>query len=232
VRRLRVTAMMAPPGMRQRPPPRRGEKVVVTPAARGTAVSGIADSGRSSVGCPIVVARGIWGVIAASTTSDRPFPPDTEAKIAGFTELVAIAVENAAAHAELTASRARIVATVDQTRRRIERDLHDGAQQRLVSLALQLRAARATVPPDLDGLVAELDGPGRPASRSRSRPPTTPCSSRSATTGWAGPASTTAAAWSACGTGWRRSAARCRWTARVARAPPYGRSFRCIPADR
>ncbi|RSM55792.1 histidine kinase [Actinoplanes sp. ATCC 53533] len=113
---------------------------------------------RSEVGCPIVVDRRIWGVIAAATKSDRPFPADTEAKITGFTELVAIAVENADARAQLTASRARIVAAVDQTRRRIERDLHDGAQQRLVSLALQLRAAQAAVPPELAGLAAELDG--------------------------------------------------------------------------
>jgi len=61
------------------------------------------------------------------------------------------------AQAELTASRARIVATADQTRRRIERDLHDGAQQRLVSLALQLRVAQAAVPPELDELAADLD---------------------------------------------------------------------------
>jgi signal transduction histidine kinase len=58
---------------------------------------------------------------------------------------------------ELTASRARIVATADETRRRIERDLHDGAQQELVSLVLELGAARATVPPELAELRAELD---------------------------------------------------------------------------
>jgi signal transduction histidine kinase len=113
---------------------------------------------RSSVGCPIVVAGRLWGVIAASTKREEPFPAGTEAQIGGFTELVATAIANAQARDELTASRARIVATADQTRRRIERDLHDGAQQRLVSLALQLRAARAAVPPDLDNLGAELDG--------------------------------------------------------------------------
>ncbi|HYU84606.1 MAG TPA: histidine kinase, partial [Kribbellaceae bacterium] len=58
---------------------------------------------------------------------------------------------------ELTTSRARIVAAADHARRRIERDLHDGAQQRLVSLALQLRTAQAAVPPELDGLDAQLD---------------------------------------------------------------------------
>jgi len=91
------------------------------------------------------------------STSAEPLPPDTEGRLAGFSELVATAIANAQAHAELTASRARIVATADQTRRRIERDLHDGAQQRLVTLALQLREAQAEVPPQLDRLNAELD---------------------------------------------------------------------------
>jgi signal transduction histidine kinase len=59
----------------------------------------------------------------------------------GFAELVATAISNAVSRADLNASRARIVAAADETRRRIERDLHDGAQQRLVSVALELRAA-------------------------------------------------------------------------------------------
>jgi signal transduction histidine kinase len=112
---------------------------------------------RSSVGCPVVVAGRLWGVIAASTTRDEPFPANTEGQIANFTELVATAVENAEARAELAASRARVVATADQTRRRIERDLHDGVQQRLVSLALQVQAAEAAVPPGRDQLGAELE---------------------------------------------------------------------------
>ena len=70
---------------------------------------------------------------------------------------LAVSLDNAQLYAELTTSRARIVATADQTRRRIERDLHDGAQQRLVSLALQLRAAQAAVPPELGELGADLD---------------------------------------------------------------------------
>jgi signal transduction histidine kinase len=111
---------------------------------------------RSSVGCPIVVAGRLWGVIAASRRREDPFPPATEAQIAEFTELVATAVANAEAHAELTASRARIVATADEARRRIERDLHDGAQQRLVSLALRLRTAAAAIPPGLGQVHQEL----------------------------------------------------------------------------
>jgi signal transduction histidine kinase len=108
-------------------------------------------------GSPILVEGRLWGVVIAARTRPDPLPPETERRSAAFTELVATAIANAEAHAELTASRARIVATADETRRRIERDLHDGAQQRLVSLALQVRAAQAAVPPELDELVAELD---------------------------------------------------------------------------
>ena len=115
---------------------------------------------RASVGCPIVVGGRLWGVIAASTKREEPFPPDTEAQIAEFTELVATAVENAESRAELAASRARVVAAADQTRRRLERDLHDGAQQRLVSLALRLRTIAATIPPELREVDQELAGVG------------------------------------------------------------------------
>ena len=111
---------------------------------------------RSSVGCPIVVQGRLWGVIAASSKSEAAFPPDTESKIAEFTELVATAVANAEARAELAASRARIVSAADETRRRIERDLHDGTQQRLISLGLELRLAQSTVPPNLAELREEI----------------------------------------------------------------------------
>jgi signal transduction histidine kinase len=111
----------------------------------------------SAVGAPIIVEGRIWGVMIAASMLEEPLPPSTEERLAGFTELVATAIAKAEAQAELTASRARIVATADETRRRIERDLHDGAQQRLVALALQLRAARATIPSGLEGLGAQLD---------------------------------------------------------------------------
>jgi signal transduction histidine kinase len=111
---------------------------------------------RGAVASPIVVEGRVWGAIAAGSRRGR-LPPDTEQRLADFTELGATAIANAESRAELTTSRARIVAAADQTRRRIERDLHDGAQQRLVSLALQLRAARAVVPPGLGDLAAELD---------------------------------------------------------------------------
>jgi signal transduction histidine kinase len=111
---------------------------------------------RSSVGAPITVESRLWGVLAVISKSEDPLPPDTERRLAQFTELVAMAIANAESRAELDASRARIVATADATRRRIERDLHDGAQQQLLSLALEVRAAQAAAPPELGEHRAEL----------------------------------------------------------------------------
>jgi signal transduction histidine kinase len=110
---------------------------------------------RSVIGVPIVVEGRVWGALGVAAR--RGPLPDIERRLTDFTELVATAIANAQAHSELTASRARIVTTADQTRRRIERDLHDGAQQELVSLALQLQTVRASVPPELDELAADLD---------------------------------------------------------------------------
>jgi signal transduction histidine kinase len=111
----------------------------------------------SSVGSPIVVEGRLWGALFIhSKQTHQPLPRDTESRLTGFTELVATAIANAESRAELMASRARIVAAADETRRRIERDLHDGIQQRLVSLGLELRAAQATVPPQLDELEGAL----------------------------------------------------------------------------
>ena len=123
----------------------------------------------SSVAAPIVVEGGLWGFVTVASTSDRRLPPDTEERLAEFTDLVATAIANAEGRAELDASRARIVATADATRRRIERDLHDGAQQQLVSLALEVRAAQAGAPEEMskhradlshiaEGLTTVLDG--------------------------------------------------------------------------
>jgi signal transduction histidine kinase len=125
--------------------------------ARGSAAALIRDLGlRSGVGAPIVVDGRLWG--AAIVGSSRPDPPapDAEARLADFAELVGTAIANAEARAELVASRARIVEAADVARRRIERDLHDGAQQRLVALGLRVRSAEASVPADLDGLRREI----------------------------------------------------------------------------
>jgi PAS domain S-box-containing protein len=119
---------------------------------------------RTAVGAPITVRGRPWGLIVVASTTDEPPPPETEARLGDFTELVAIAIANADAQAELTASRARIVAAGDQARQRFERDLHDGTQQRLVSLALELRTAQAAVPPELTELSAQLDRAVRAAT--------------------------------------------------------------------
>jgi signal transduction histidine kinase len=116
---------------------------------------------RSSVGTPIIVEGRLWGVMIAASALEQPLPSRTEERLADFTDLVATAVANAESRADLAASRARIVATADATRRRIERDLHDGAQQRLVSLALELRAAQAAVPPEVTGLEDDLSHLGK-----------------------------------------------------------------------
>src|SRR4051794_7607468 len=112
---------------------------------------------RTAVGVPIHVEGRPWGVMAVASARAEPLPPGTEARLAGFTELVGTAIANAEAQAALAGSRARIVAAADTARRRIERDLHDGAQQRLVSLALQVRAAQAAAPPEVGELAARLD---------------------------------------------------------------------------
>jgi signal transduction histidine kinase len=109
------------------------------------------------VGVPVSVEGRLWGVMIVAFADEELPPADIEVRLAGFTELVATAIANAEARAEVIASRVRIVAAANQARRRIERDLHDGAQQRLVSLALQLRTARSEVPPALADLGAALE---------------------------------------------------------------------------
>ena len=125
--------------------------------AAGSTAARLRDLGlRAAVGAPIVVDGRVWGAAIVGSSRPEPLPPDTEARVADFTDLVATAIANAQAHAELTASRARIVAAADDARRRLERDLHDGAQQRLVSLGLQLRIAEASVPSELQSLREQI----------------------------------------------------------------------------
>ncbi|WP_445183978.1 sensor histidine kinase [Pseudonocardia sp. Cha107L01] len=112
---------------------------------------------QTSVDVPIGVDGRLWGVMSVGSCSD-PLPAGTEARLAGFTELVAAAIANAEAQGALAASRARIVAAGDAARRRIERDLHDGAQQRLVSLSLRLRSTQALAPAGAGELAGRLEG--------------------------------------------------------------------------
>ena len=94
---------------------------------------------RSGVGAPIVLDGKLWGAVVVSSVDTHAFAPGDEHRIAAFTELVAMALANAEAHEQLAASRARVVVAGDAERRRLERNLHDGAQQRLVALAIGLR---------------------------------------------------------------------------------------------
>jgi signal transduction histidine kinase len=114
------------------------------------------DSDSSTVGAPILAEGRVWGAILATSTGPEPFAADTESRLMSFAELVATAISNAVARAELHASRARIVAAADESRRRIERNLHDGAQQRLATLAMELRASAGNSAAGPDELREEL----------------------------------------------------------------------------
>jgi signal transduction histidine kinase len=127
--------------------------------ATGALASDVRAEGiRSSVGAPVIVEGRLWGLVAVSSIREQPFRADTEARLGSFTELVATAIANTESHAALAASRARIVAAADESRRRIERDLHDGAQQRLVHAVIVLKLAQgalARADPNSEELVAE-----------------------------------------------------------------------------
>ncbi len=109
----------------------------------------------SAVGSPVVVEGHLWGLMTAASTEGL-LPPDTEARLASFTELVATAIANAESSAELAASRRRIVAAGDEARRRIERDLHDGIQQRLIALTFRARAMTRRPADELPAIAEEL----------------------------------------------------------------------------
>jgi signal transduction histidine kinase len=112
---------------------------------------------RSSLGVPIFVEGRLWGALAAGTDEDEPLPAGTEARLGSFAELLATALSNAATRTELIESRARIVAAGDEARHRIERNLHDGTQQRLIALGLDIQRVRATIPQDQYDTHLELE---------------------------------------------------------------------------
>ena len=90
---------------------------------------------------PVTVEGRVWGALTTSTPGP-PLPLGTEERLTQFAELAAAAIANAENKAKLRDSRARVVATADETRRRLQRDLHDGAQQRLVHTLLTLTLAK------------------------------------------------------------------------------------------
>lgn len=93
---------------------------------------------------PVVVEGRMWGALTTSTAGP-PRPDSTEGRLRQFAGLAAAAIANAENKAHLTASRARVVATADETRRRLQRDVHDGAQQRLVQTIITLKIARDAI---------------------------------------------------------------------------------------
>jgi PAS domain S-box-containing protein len=114
---------------------------------------------RSTAAAPIVVAGALWGAVAIA--SEDPLAPESEHRLGAFCELVSLAVASAQARADLIASRARLVKAGDEQRRRLERNLHDGAQQRLVSVALTLRLAQARLSSEQSAAAELLDEASR-----------------------------------------------------------------------
>jgi PAS domain S-box-containing protein len=140
---------------------RTGCSARVDAAERSSARGAITEAARrlgieTTVASPIIVEGGLWGVISVSARDE--LPSDTEQRLEKFTELVTTAIANAEGKSELAASRRRIVAASDESRRQIERNLHDGTQQRLVTLGLAVRAAEANLPGERDDLRAQLSG--------------------------------------------------------------------------
>ena len=111
---------------------------------------------QSTVAAPVTVGGQIWGAVVAGSNRPEPLPTDTEEHLADFAELVALALASADAREELSRSRARLVAASDTERRRLERNLHDGAQQRLVTLALSLRLAESRLPAEPEAARAHI----------------------------------------------------------------------------
>jgi signal transduction histidine kinase len=129
--------------------------------AGGSTAALVRDLGlRACVGVPITVDGQLWGAMIVGTPGPDALPADTEACLTDFAELIGTAIANAHARAELVASRARIVTAADNARRGIERDLHDGAQQRLVTLALQVRTLQMAIPEDPTELQSRIAGIG------------------------------------------------------------------------
>ena len=147
----------------------------------GTVADIVREGGiRSAAGAPIVVDGDVWGVMAAGGTHGERLPDRIEDRLAEFTELVATTISNSEARSDLAASRARIVAATDEERRRVVRDLHDGAQQRLVHTVITLKLARQALQNERGRCTCACDRGARPgrarerrAARARARHP--PC---------------------------------------------------------
>jgi signal transduction histidine kinase len=129
-----------------------GRERVAGPLAAWARERGI----RSSVSAPITAEGHLWGMVIAFAYASEQCPAYAESRILGFTELVAMAIANSESRSQLVASRARVVTAADKARRQIERNLHDGTQQRLISLALELRTTQARIPPEQADIAQQL----------------------------------------------------------------------------
>jgi signal transduction histidine kinase len=141
--------------VRQRERPARIEAFEQSDAA--TAQAARAFGVRAAVGAPIVVNGRLWGCITVCWQGGEPPPPDTEARMAQFTQMLDTAIANADSRDQLTASRARLVTEGDEARRRVVRDLHDGAQQRLVHTIITLKLAQQALRENDDELESLVD---------------------------------------------------------------------------
>jgi signal transduction histidine kinase len=113
---------------------------------------------RAAIAAPVSVEGALWGAVVVGTLDDTAFPSDAESRVAAFAELVALALANAEAREQLAASRKRLVEASQVERRRLERNLHDGAQQRLVALAIMLRLTERQLARDPEVARASLNG--------------------------------------------------------------------------
>ena len=123
---------------------------------RPSRIGPFAQGVQAVVGVPIVVDGRLWGLIGAASLQPDDVPEDTESRMVQFAELVATAISNLQARSDLAASRARIAAAADEERRRVVRDLHDGAQQRLVHTVITLKLARQALETRADDAPALL----------------------------------------------------------------------------
>ena len=163
----------ARPGARDPPPAR----VAGYENARGELPAVMKSIGmRASVAAPVLLGGEVWGALVAGAADEEALPPGSEQRLAGLAELVAQALANDDARAELAASRTRLVQAGDEARRRLERALHEGAHQHVVALALKLRVALGRAEPAsesadvLRDAARRRDGDERRAVRPRPRP--------------------------------------------------------------
>ncbi len=113
---------------------------------------------RRAAATPVTLGGRLWGAVVVAAADQDALPPgDTERRLEAFAQIVALGLANADAREQLLASRKRLVTVADEERRRLERDLHDGAQQRLVTIAQRLYLAQRSLGADDEAAGQELD---------------------------------------------------------------------------